>query len=111
VDNWKSSSATGVTFSHTLSSIEERVVLEVQFNNFKNLAGTGQTLIGLWKVNGTANWQKIDEDFYQVPSNNPILIDTDIERLSLVYVGKTLSDINNANFGSSPGDRIVLRSK
>ena len=111
VDNWKASSATGMTFSHTLSSIEERVVLEVQFNNFKNLAGTGQTLIGLWKVNGTANWQKIDEDFYQVPSNNPILIDTDIERLSLVYVGKTLSDINNANFGSSPGDRIVLRSK
>ena len=111
VDNWKASSATGMTFSHTLSSIEERVILEVQFNNFKNLAGTGQTLIGLWKVNGTANWQKIDEDFYQVPSNNPILIDTDIERLSLVYVGKTLSDINNANFGSSPGDRIVLRSK
>jgi len=111
VDNWKTSSATGMTFSHTLSSIEERVVLEVQFNNFKNLAGTGQTLIGLWKVNGTANWQKIDESFYQIPSNNPILIDTDIQRLSLVYVGKTLSDINNANFGSSPGDRIVLRSK
>ena len=111
VDNWKSSSATGMTFSHTLASLEERVVLEVQFNNFKNLTGTGQTLIGLWKVNGTANWQKIDESFYQVPSNDPILIDTDIERLSLVYVGKNLNDINNANFGSSPGDRIVLRSK
>jgi hypothetical protein len=111
IDNWKSSSATGVTFYHNLSSPGERVSLEVQFNNFKNLAGTGQTLIGLWKIRGTTTWQNIDESFYQVPSNEPILIDTNIERLSLVYVGKTLSEINDANFGSSPGDRIVLRSK
>ena len=111
IDNWKSSSATGVTFSHTLNSPGERVVFEVQFNNFKNLSGTGQTLIGFWKVSGTYDWQNIDDSFYQTPSIDPILIDTDIERLSLIYVGKTLSEINNANFGSSPGDRIVLRSK
>jgi len=111
VDNWKSSSATGVTFAHTLSVVEERVILEVQFNNFKNTAGTGQTLIGLWKVRGTSDWQYIDNSFYQLPTNDPILIDTDVERLSLIYVGKTLSEISDANFGSSPGDRIVLRSK
>jgi hypothetical protein len=111
VDNWKSSSAIGMTFSHSLTTTGERVVLEVQFNNFKNTAGTGQTLIGLWKVRGTSSWQNIDESFYQVPSNQPILIDSNVERLSLVYVGKSLTDINNANFGSSPGDRIVLRSK
>ena len=111
LDNWKTSSSTGMTFSHSLTTTQERVVLEVQFNNFKNLAGTGQTLVGLWKVSGTTDWQNIDESFYQAPANEPILIDNDIERLSLVYVGKTLSDINNANFGSSPGDRIVLRSK
>ena len=111
VDNWKTSSATGVTFAHILSAVQERVVLEVQFNNFKNTAGTGQTLIGLWKVRGTNNWQNIDESFYQVSSNEPVLIDSNLERLSLIYVGKSLNDINNANFGSSPGDRIVLRSK
>ena len=111
VDNWKTNSAIGVTFAHTLATVEERVVLEVQFNNFKNSSGTGQTIIGLWKVRGTSTWQNIDDSFYQIPSNEPILIDTDVERLSLIYVGKTLSEINNANFGSSPGDRIVLRSK
>lgn len=111
VDNWKTSSATGITFTHNLSTAGERLILEVQFNNFKNSSGTGQTLIGEWKVRGTSDWQKIDESFYNTPSMEPILIDTNIQRLSLIYVGKTLSEINNANFGSSPGDRIVLRSK
>lgn len=111
LDNWKNSSGTANTFAHTLDYTSQPLKFEVQFNN-RNSTGIGQSIVAYWRVRGTSTWNHIDDSFYIDSVPAPVLIDTNnIQKLSLMYVGKTLSEINTATFGSPPGDRIVLRSQ
>ena len=77
-----------------------------------NSAGTGQTLIGYWRQRGTSTWYGFDESFYVDNGASPVSIGaTDIQKISFMYIGKTLSEINTETLGSPPGDKIVFRSK
>lgn len=112
VDQWKTNSSTGATFIYSITSASDPIKFEVQFNNYTNAAGTGQTLIGYWRQRGTSTWIDFDESFYVDNGAVPVSIGaTDIQKLSFMYIGKTLSEINTETLGSPPGDKIVFRSK
>jgi hypothetical protein len=112
IDQWKTNSSTGATFAYSITSASDPIKLEVQFNNYTNSAGTGQTLIGYWRQRGTSTWYGFDESFYVDNGASPVSIGaTDIQKISFMYIGKTLSEINTETLGSPPGDKIVFRSK
>jgi hypothetical protein len=111
-DNWKSASGTGLTFAYTASGTGVSVKFEVQFNNFKTDAGIGQTLLALWKIRGSSTWQELDSSFYQDYSAQPVVVDSnDVQKLSLLYVGKNEEELNTSTYGASSNDQIVIRSK
>ena len=112
IDLWKTASSTGATFAYSITSASDPIKLEVQFNNYTNTSGTGQTLIGYWRQSGTSTWYDFDESFYADSGANPVSIgSTIVENIAFMYIGKTAAQIDTETLGSPPGDRIVFRSK
>jgi len=108
INKWSNSSLTSYTCSHVATGSSQPIKLEIQFSNYE----TTSIIKAEWRVTGTSTWNEIDDSFYQVPSQAPVLIDSGlIQNILQISVGKSLSDINDENHGYSVTDKIVFRNK
>ena len=65
-----------------------------------------------WRVTGTSTWNQIDDSFYFLPSQAPVLIDNGlVQNILQISVGKSLSDISDEHHGYPVTDKIVFRNK
>ena len=63
-------------------------------------------------ITGTSTWNQIDDSFYFLPSQAPVLIDNGlVQNILQISVGKSLSDINDEHHGYSETDKMVFRNK
>jgi hypothetical protein len=108
ISNWQNTTASSFTTSYVATGSSQPIVLELQFNNYKNT----HNLKLEWRKTGTSTWYDVDSSFYQDPVVSPILIDSNkIQNLSYLVVGKTLEEINDQYYGYPLTDKIVIRSK
>ncbi len=108
ISNWQNTTASSFTTSYVATGSSQPIVLELQFNNYKNT----HNLKLEWRKTGTSTWYDVDSSFYQDPAVSPTLIDSNkIQNLSYLVVGKTLEEINDQYYGYPLTDKIVIRSK
>ena len=108
INKWTNSSLNSFTCSHVATGNSQPIKLEIQFSNFE----TTPVVLAEWRVTGTSTWNQIDSSFYNLPSQEPILIDSGlIQNILQISVGKSSSDINDIYHGYPVTDKLVFRNK
>jgi len=108
INKWTNSSLSSFTCSHIAIGSSQPIKLEIQFSNNDSTP----VFKAEWRVTGTSTWNQIDDSFYFLPSQAPVLIDNGlVQNILQISVGKSLSDINYEHHGYSVTDKMVFRNK
>ena len=108
INKWTNSSLSSFTCSHVATGSSQPIKLEIQFSNNE----TTPIFKAEWRVTGTSTWNQIDDSFYFLPSQAPLLVDSGlVQNILQISVGKSLSEISDEHHGYPVTDKIVFRNK